>query len=69
MHIINLNYLKDRLFCFTKLLDNGIKELNRILVGLNTIAVILKTNNSDLLDLIDLEAKRVNKKKEKVERR
>ena len=40
-----------------------------MLVRLDTATVILKTNNQDLLDLIDLEVKRINKKKEKAERR
>ena len=39
-----------------------------MLVKLDIATVILKTNNQDLSDQIDLEAKRVNKKKEKVKR-
>ena len=43
--------------------------MNRKLVGLNTTTVIPEINNQDLLDLINLEAKQINKKKEKIERR
>ncbi len=39
-----------------------------MLIRLNIAAVISETDNQDLLDLIDLEAKQANKKKAKVER-
>ncbi len=45
------------------------KKSNRMLIELDTAAIIPKTNNQDLPDLIDLEAKRANKKKEKAEKR
>lgn len=71
MHITNLGYLEDRPLCFIKLPDGGIEEFNKMLVGLDTATIILESDNQDLPDLfelIDLEAKQVNKKKEKVER-
>lgn len=40
-----------------------------MLVELNIVVVILKTDNQDIPDLIDLEAKWANKMKEKAERR
>lgn len=45
MYVINLGYLNNGLFYFIKLLDDNTKELNKILVGLNTTIVISKTNN------------------------
>ena len=69
MYVINLGYLKDRPPYFTELLDGGTKESNWILVRLNTAVVIPKTDDQDLSDLINLEAKQTNKKKEKTERR
>ena len=67
-NVTYLGYLKDRSPCFTKLTDNDMKESKRILIGLDTIAIILQPDNEDLPDLIDLKAKRTNKKKEKAER-
>ncbi len=69
MHVTNLSYLEDGPPCFTQLPDGGMEESNRILVGVDTAAVIPETNNQDLPDLIDSEAEWVNKKKEKAERR
>lgn len=68
IYINNLNYLDDRLSYFMELLDNGMEELSRMLIRLNTAAVIAKTDDQDLLDLIDSEAKQANKKKEQTER-
>lgn len=48
--------------------EGGTNKLNKMLVGLDTAIVISKTDNQDLPYLIDLEAKRANKKKEKAER-
>ncbi len=45
MHVTNLGYLKDGPPRFTELLDGGTKESNRMLVGLNTAAVIPETDN------------------------
>lgn len=40
-----------------------------MLVGLNIAAIISEIDNQDILCLINLKAKRSNKKKEKVKRR
>ena len=69
MQVISLGYLKNGPICFTKLPDSGTKESNRLLGGLDTAVIISDTNEQELLPLIDLEIKQVNKKKEKVERR
>ena len=69
MHVTNLGYFEDGPLCFTELSDGGTKESNRLLLGLNTALVISEINNQYLLDLIDSKVKRVNKKKEKIERR
>ena len=66
MYITNLGYFEDRSPHFTELLDGNMEELNKILVELDTIAIIPEIDNQDLLDLINLEAKWANKKKEKV---
>ena len=50
IHITNLSYLEDRSPHFSELLNSGIEELNRILVGLDTAAIISGTNNQDLPD-------------------
>ncbi len=68
MHVTNLGYLKDGPPCFTELPNDSMEESNRILVGLDIATIIPKTDNQDLSDLIDLEVKRANKKKEKAER-
>ena len=57
IHVTNLNYLEDEPSCFKKLPDGDTEELNRMLVWLNIAAVIQKTYNPDLSDLIDLKAK------------
>lgn len=67
--ITNLGYLKDRSSRSMKLPDSGIEKLNKILVELDTAAVILEINDQDPTDLIDSEAKWVNKKKEKARKR
>ena len=67
MYVINLDYLEDKLLCFRELLDSDTEELNRMLIRLYIAAVILETNNQNLLDLIELETKWANKKKEKAE--
>ncbi len=69
MHITNLGYLEDGPPCFTELPDGGTEELNRMLVGLDTAAIIPETDDQDLSDLIVSEVEQVNKKKEKAERR
>ncbi len=56
MHISNLSYLEDGPSRFTELPDGGTEESNRILVGLDTAAVIPETDDKNLPDLIDLEA-------------
>ncbi len=68
MPIINLGYLEDRPLHFTKLLDGGIEESNRILVRLDRTLIIPQTNNQDSSNFIDLETEQINKKKEKVKR-
>ena len=68
MHITNLGYLEDKSLCFMELPNNGMEKSYRMLVGLDTAAIIQETNNQNLPDLIDLEAKWTNKKKEKAER-
>lgn len=69
MHVTNLGYLEDRSPYFTKFSYGSIEELNKILVRLDTVAVIPKTDNQDLSDLIKLEVEYANKKKEEAERR
>lgn len=69
MHVTNLYYLEDGAPCFKKFPDNDTKKSNRILVRLDIAIVILETDDQDLLDQIDLEAKQVNKKNKKAERR
>ncbi len=69
MHFTNLGYLEDGPPRFMEFPNGGTEELNRMLVGLDTTAVIPETDNQDLPDLIDSEAERANKKKEKAERR
>lgn len=49
-------------------LDDGIKELKKILVGLNIAIIMSEIENQDLLDLIDLKFEWANKKKEKAKR-
>lgn len=66
--VTNLDYLENGSLCFTKLSDGNMKESNRILVGLDIPTIIQKTNDQDLSDLIDLEVKRANKKKEKTKK-
>lgn len=68
MHVINLGYLEDRSPCFMKLPDGGIKELSRMLVGLDTSIVIPKIDKQNPSHLINLEIEPANKKKEKAER-
>ncbi len=69
MCVTNLGYLEDGSRRFTKLPNSGTEESNKMLVELDTAAVIPEADNQDLPDLIDLEAERANKKKEKAERR
>lgn len=57
IHVIDLSFLKNGLLYFTELPNNGTKKSNRMLVGLDTAAVIQKTDNQDPLDLMDLKAK------------
>ncbi len=56
IHVINLGYLEDGPPCFTELPDSGTEESNRMLVGLDTAAVIPETDDQNLPDLIDSEA-------------
>ena len=69
IYAINLSYPKDGPFCFIELPNSNIEESDKILIGLDTVIVIPKTDNQDLLDLINLEIQWANKKKEKVENR
>ena len=55
MHVTNLDYLEDGPLCFMELLDGNTEKSNKMLVGLNTAAVIPKSNNQDPPNLIDLE--------------
>lgn len=68
MYVTNLCFLKNKSLCFMELKDGDIKESNKIRVGLNRAAIIPKTDNQNLPNLIDLEVKSANKKKEKAER-
>ena len=52
-----------------ELSDGNTEESNRMLIGLDTIPIILKTGYQDLLNPINLEIKWANKKKKKVKRR
>ena len=56
MYIINLSYLEDKLFYFTKLPNGDIEKLDRILIRLDISAIIPKTDNQDLSNQIKLEA-------------
>ena len=44
MHVTSLGYLENGPLCFTELLDGGIKESNRMLIGLDTAAIIPDTD-------------------------
>ncbi len=44
IHIINLDYLKNRSPHFIELLDGSTEELNKMLVGLDTRTVIPENN-------------------------
>lgn len=68
MHITNLGYLEVGFLRFIKIQDDSVEKLNRTLVGLNTAAIISKTDDQDPQDLIDFKDKWKNKKKEKNER-
>lgn len=57
MHIINLNYLENKSFYFTKLLNDNTEKLNKILEKLTNTAAILDNNNEHPLDLPTLETK------------
>ena len=57
IYIIKLGYLENGPPCFTKLLDDNKEKLNKILIELDTATVILKTDNQDLLDLINSKVK------------
>lgn len=67
-HLIKLGYLEDRSPRFTKQPKGNTEESNKMLIGLDIAIVIRKANDQDLLDLIDLEGERADKKKEKVEK-
>lgn len=45
IHVINLDYPEERHFCLTELSDGSKEKLNRILVGLNTTAVIPESDD------------------------
>ncbi len=68
MHVTKLGYQEDKPPRFIEFPDGGTEESNRILVGLDTAAVIPETKNQDLPHLINSEPERANKKKEKAER-
>lgn len=68
IHVINLGYLEDRSSYFTKLLDDSMRELNKLLVRLNTAVIISDNNNQHLMILIDSEAEQKNKMKEKTKK-
>lgn len=57
MYVTNLGYMKDRPPYFMKLSDSGIKELNKMLVELDTATIISETDNQDLPNLINLKVK------------
>lgn len=44
IYVINLGYLEDRCSRFMELSDGSTKESNKMLVGLDTVAVISNTN-------------------------
>lgn len=68
MHITNLDHLKDKTPRSTELPDSGMEKSNRILIGLDTVAIIPETDNQHLPNLIDSEAEWANKKKEKAKK-
>ena len=45
IYVINLGYLKNRYPYFIEFLNSSIEESNKMLVRLDTIAVILEINN------------------------
>lgn len=57
IYVTNIGYLEDGSSCFTEISDGGIEESNKILKKLNIVAVIPKTHNQNLPDLINLETK------------
>lgn len=56
IYVINFGYLEDGPPCLMKFPDGDTKELNKMLVGLDTTAIIPKTNDQELLDLINSKA-------------
>lgn len=69
IHVINLNYLENGNFYYTKLLNNNIKKLNKTLEVINNTTTISDYNNKYSPDLLDLKAKQAKKKKEKTQKR
>lgn len=45
IYVTNLGYLKDKFSCFTELLESDTDESNKMFVGLDTAAIIPKTDN------------------------
>lgn len=69
IQITHMGYLEEASSLFTEHSDGGIEKSNKLLIELNTTAIIPEINNQNLMDLIDLKVKRINRKKEKFERR
>lgn len=69
MHFTNLDYLNDGSLHFTELPDGGMKESNKMLIGLNIVTIIPETDNQDPPNLIDSEIERANKKKKDAKKR
>lgn len=68
MHVTNLGYLKDELFCFIKLSNSNMEELNKILGEMDNIAAISDNDNKYSPNLLDLKVKYAKKKKEKAQK-
>lgn len=68
IYITNLDYLKDKPLCFTKLQNGGTEEFKTTLKRLNNPIAISNNDNKHLPDLSNLKAKWAKKKKEKVQK-
>lgn len=68
MHITYLSNVEAKLPHSTKLSDDNTKKFQKMLVRLDTAAIILEICNQNLLNLINFLAKQVNKKIEKAKK-
>lgn len=65
MYVIILEYLQDEPSRFIEFSDNGMEELNRVLLNVDNTSAILNNINKQLPDLPDLKAQDAKKKETK----